>query len=140
MKRLGAAASLSSSREHVLVDALVSVSEDIKGHLQVSIVTGEVLADGVDGNGAVGGRGPRVSAACRRPIAPRSLPACSPSCREVRRDVANACANASCSLKARSCFFCAQPPAQNWFWMSWVVGGLACGIVSTLMHAFRREG
>ena len=36
--------------------------------------------------------------------------------------------------------FCAQPPAQNWFWMSWVVGGLLCGIVSTLMHAFRREG
>ena len=36
--------------------------------------------------------------------------------------------------------FCAQPPAQNWFWMSWVVGGLVCGIVSTLMHAFRREG
>ena len=36
--------------------------------------------------------------------------------------------------------FCAPPPAQNWFWMSWVVGGLACGIVSTLMHAFRREG
>ena len=36
--------------------------------------------------------------------------------------------------------FCAQPPAQNWFWMSWVVGGLLCGIVSMLMHAFRREG
>ena len=34
--------------------------------------------------------------------------------------------------------FCAQPPAQNWFWMSWVVGGLLCGIVSTLMHAFGR--
>lgn len=36
--------------------------------------------------------------------------------------------------------FCAPPSAQNWFWMSWVVGGLVCGIVSTLMHAFRREG
>ena len=36
--------------------------------------------------------------------------------------------------------FCAHPPAQNWFWMSWVVGGLLCGIVSTLMHVFRREG
>ena len=36
--------------------------------------------------------------------------------------------------------FCAPPPAQNWFWMSWVVGGLVCGIVFTLMHAFRREG
>ena len=34
--------------------------------------------------------------------------------------------------------FCTPLPAQNWFWMSWVVGGLACGIVSTLMHAFRR--
>ena len=36
--------------------------------------------------------------------------------------------------------FCAPPPEQNWFWMSWVVGGLVCGIVSTLMHAFGREG
>ena len=32
--------------------------------------------------------------------------------------------------------FCAPPPAQNRFWMAWVVGGLLCGIVSTLMHAF----
>ena len=31
--------------------------------------------------------------------------------------------------------FCARPSAQNWFWMSWVVGGL----VSTLMHAFGRQ-
>lgn len=34
--------------------------------------------------------------------------------------------------------FCSRPPVQSWFWVSWVVGGLLCGIVSTLMHAFRR--
>ncbi|WP_346675922.1 hypothetical protein [Enorma phocaeensis] len=34
--------------------------------------------------------------------------------------------------------FCSRPPVQSWFWMSWVVGGLVCGLVSTLMHAFGR--
>ena len=33
---------------------------------------------------------------------------------------------------------CSRPPVQSWFWMSWVVGGLVCGLVSTLMHAFGR--